>query len=543
MNRDEICSFSLIDQPWLLVRQSDGTVTELSMMDTFAQAHSLAGLVGDVPTQVFAVTRLLLSVVHRAIDGPRDADHWAELWEGEQLPSDEMKQYLERHRSRFDLLHKETPFFQVAELHTSKNDISALNKLIADIPNGNPFFSSRIDPDLSLSFAEAARWVVHCQAFDTSGIKSGAVGDKRVKGGRGYPIGTGWSGLLGGIIPEGRTLKETLLLNLIASDFDFFANWKNTDMPAWERPPETPENVTENGRAPLGPLDLYTWQSRHIRLSHDGRRVTGVLICNGERRTPQNQQGIEPHTAWRRSKPQEQKMRVPLVYMPKEHDPQRAIWRGLQSLLPAAEKTMGADAPAAVSPLVLEWLGKLDSEGLISSDFPVQVRAIGMTYGSQSSTVEEIIDDALAIRAVLLKQEAEDLVGAVVAGAGAVEKSARALGYLAANLAQAAGGEPEGQKSRAVELAFAELDVVFREWLSRLKSDTDPTDAQITLQRKAYRLILDLGRELVENASTAAWVGRIVKGNRLTTAHADIWFRRELNRALTLAHEEVAVPA
>lgn len=73
--------------------------------------------------------------------------------------------------------------------------MTALSRLVPDVPAGHPFFTTRSGADLkSMTFAEAARWVVHCQAYDPSGIKSGAVGDAQVKGGRGYPIGTGWCG-------------------------------------------------------------------------------------------------------------------------------------------------------------------------------------------------------------------------------------------------------------------------------------------------------------------------------------------------------------
>src|SRR5699024_2697574 len=76
----------------------------------------------------------------------------------------------------------------------------------------------RRDPTLPIPPGEAARWLVHCMAFDISGIKSGAVGDPRVKGGKGYPIGIGWSGWLGGLYFEGDTLFQTLMLNTVLSD-------------------------------------------------------------------------------------------------------------------------------------------------------------------------------------------------------------------------------------------------------------------------------------------------------------------------------------
>lgn len=228
MSEDDV-SYSLIDRPWITVRRHGGGTDELSIMDTFRRAHELEGLGGEVPTQSFAIARLLLAILHSAVDGPRDVEHWEQLWQDAVLPVDRIEQYLSDHRARFDLFHPVTPFFQVADLRTGKGEVSELNKLIADVPNGYPFFTTRLGPIQSLPAAEAARWLVHCHAFDPSGIKSGALGDNRVKGGKGYPIGVGWSGLLGGVLPEGNTLRETLLLNLIA---DSDERWMG-DAPAW----------------------------------------------------------------------------------------------------------------------------------------------------------------------------------------------------------------------------------------------------------------------------------------------------------------------
>lgn len=102
-------------------------------------------------------------------------------------------------------------------------------------------------------------------------------------------------------------------------------------------------------RRPSGPVDLYTWQSRRIRLLPTDGRVRDALVCNGDPLTPQNMHRFEPHTAWRRSKPQETKHKLPLVYMPQEHNPDRAVWRGLQSLLPGSAPRQGADGADRVS--------------------------------------------------------------------------------------------------------------------------------------------------------------------------------------------------
>ena len=190
--------------------------------------------------------------------------------------------YLDRHRERFDLLHPETPFFQVAELHTSKGEYTSLDRLVADVPNGNRFFTMRAHGVRRLGFAEAARWLVHAQAFDTSGIKSGAVGDARVKGGRGYPQGVAWAGNLGGVMVQAANLRESLLLNLVATEYDHIRA-DDKDAPAWRHTPTGPGPLkpVEAVYRPHGVRDLYTWQSRRVRLHFDADGVYGVLLAYG----------------------------------------------------------------------------------------------------------------------------------------------------------------------------------------------------------------------------------------------------------------------
>jgi CRISPR system Cascade subunit CasA len=214
---DGVLSFDLTSRPWLPVQLKTGEEQLLSLREAFSRADEVRRLAGDLPTQDFALTRLLLAILHDALDGPQDTDAWAELWE-EPDPFADVADYLAEHRGRFDLLHPHTPFFQTAGLHTASGEVSSLNRIVADVPNGDPFFTTRLPAAERLSFAEAARWVVHAQAYDTSGIKTGVVGDPRVKGGKAYPQGVAWAGNLGGVLAEGTTLRETLLLNLIAAD-------------------------------------------------------------------------------------------------------------------------------------------------------------------------------------------------------------------------------------------------------------------------------------------------------------------------------------
>ena len=422
-------------------------------------------------------------------------------------------------------------------MRTAKNEVFGLHRLIADVPNGEPYFTTRLKAGIErISFAEAARWVVHCQAFDPSGIKSGARGDARVKNGKGYPIGVGWAGRLGGLLVEGRTLRETLLLNLIP---DSVTKPDPRDVPVWERGPQTAAADDVTGGRPSGPLDLYTWQSRRIRVFADVDSVYGVVIANGDKQGPQNMVHREPMSAWRRSPTQEKKLGEPLVYMPREHDPERAMWRGLEALLPGRPHTrQGTEAADSVMPTAMKWIGQAQYEGVLQPGYQVRARAIGMRYaGREHATPEEIVDDTLSMAVVLLKEGDRELGATAIDASGDAEGGAQALGKLAAYLAAAAGGGGTGASQRARQAAYAELGRPFRAWLADLGPDTDPLEARTRWQQTANEIVRSLSADLVDQAGPAAWIGREVDNRHVSAPQADLWFRRRLRTVFALAYE------
>ena len=208
--------FNLLDEPWIRVTRLGGETDEVSLLTLFREAEDIEGIHGEIASQDVAILRLALAICHRTMGGPEDVATWKEYWQTPGRLGAEACDYLERFRDRFDLRHPQRPFFQVAGIHSASGKTSGLASLIADVPNGSPFFTTRIGPGLeSIGWAEAARWLVHVHAFDPSGIRTGAVGDPQVKGGRGYPIGPGWAGQIGVITANGENLERTLLLNKI----------------------------------------------------------------------------------------------------------------------------------------------------------------------------------------------------------------------------------------------------------------------------------------------------------------------------------------
>lgn len=527
-------SFDLVDRPWLLVQRLDGQVEELSLAEVFQRAPELRRITGDLATQEFAILRLLLAVLHAAVDGP-DTSTWERLWAASALPIDDIVGYLDHHRERFDLLHPSTPFYQVADLRTAKDEVFGLGRLIADVNNGAPLFTARSGPALRrITPAEAARWLVHAQAYDVSGIKSGAFGDSRVKGGKVYPLGTGYTGSLGGVFIEGDNLRETLLLNLVPYNMPYLRS-DDDDRPIWERDPLGP--AAQDDLTPSGVMRLYTWQSRRIRLFGDANGITGVVLAYGDPLSPRDLHQREPMTAWRRSPTQEKALKTTPVYLPRTHIPGRALWRGLDAMLPGtAGRGRSGEPPANLDPGILEWLGYAANRRLIRRPV-IRLRAVGAVYGTQQSVLDETIDDAVTmpVRAITDPPAAAEIRRA----ADDADQGVRALVNLGRNLLRAAGVRDDkridGARDATTAEAYAALDQLFRDWLCGLVDGVDLAEARTAWHRDAARALRTIGDRMVAAAGPAAWAGREIDKNLITSAKADVWFRSQLAKALPLA--------
>lgn len=531
-------SFNLLDEPWIRVTRLDGTSDEVSLLTVFREATDISGIHGEIASQDVAILRLLLAICHRTMGGPEDMDTWEEYWDDSGRLGRDAAAYLEGYRDRFYLRHPEHPFFQVAGIHTASGKTSDLESLIVDVPNGEPFFTTRIAQGLkSISWSEAARWLVHVHAFDPSGIRSGAVDDPQVKNGKGYPIGPGWTGQIGVVTVNGENLEQTLLLNTVVCEkVDGLHNVDPAeDIPPWERDPDGPAGSLT--LEPTGPVSCYTWQTRRVLLHGDDARATSLFLGNGDKATPQNRYLVEPMTAWRYSEPQTKKFKA-TVYMPRKLPTDRAFWRGLSTLVAQLSPLLTVKDAGEVtryrSPGVVSFYQELILQGIVPRSGLIPLHAVGIEYGAQEAVVTELVHDVLSLPAGLLDRSSARLLGIVHNAMEETEGVASALRKLAANLDRARGGSPDtasAARDHAGAAFYQLIDERFPRWLASLDG-ADPAEA-----RDEWRSLLrDEARKQQEALAYAtpdtAFAGRGEGKGLMDVGRALSYFRTALNKAV-----------
>ncbi|MFF3071121.1 type I-E CRISPR-associated protein Cse1/CasA [Kitasatospora sp. NPDC057904] len=534
--------YNLAEKPWLTARPvGGGPPVTLGIAEAMARAHELEGLVVEFSTQLPAVLRqVLLPVVADATGAPQTLREKGERFaQGRFTPAElgDLGTYLGEHRARFDLFDPVAPFGQVAGLRTAKDETKGSAALVATAASGNnvPLFASRTDADpLDLTPAQATHWLLHAHCWDTAAIKTGVVGDPQVKAGKTTGNPTGPLGQLGVIVPTGRTLYETLLLNLPVTPAGALG------VPQWLRGPHGPG---WKPRAAEGLIDLWTWQARRIRLiPHQDEggelKVSRVVIGAGDRLTPMSE--LEPHTAWIFTAPAKKSASALPERRPRRHTQGKAAWRGLEALLaPTRQSTDGFETS-----ILLDQISALQEDGQLPADYRLQVETFGMVYGTQSAIVEDIIHDAIPLPLLALHQdsEAHQLLLDVAEQA---ERLAKAVNNLSADLRRAAGTDPipwdKGQ--RPGELLLHTLDPLVRRLLAGVRDAGTDEDAlekgRLAWEEVAHRHARDAANTLLLAAPAGTFGGRTLDqpgkagktlAYRLGTAGAN--FRRQVDEIL-----------
>ena len=299
--------FNLIDEKWIPVRFPDGTRAELGTRDTLLRSREIAAIEDPSPLVVAALHRFLLAVLYRALEGPTDIEQAKALFK-EGLPDERITAYLEKWRDRFWLFDEKYPFGQ--NPNVPKNEIEPWTKLTAEYnATSNKVLFDHTDTKTpgTREPKECARWLLSTMTFSISG-------------GRGYYPSPSPNAMM--CIPLGRNLHETLCYSLVPySNRDVM----NGDSALWEREPKMlPLGIPK--RVAVGYADLYTWQSRMIRLEElpsGGVTIMRFVAGQGFENPSNNPDPMQPY------KTDKSKGKLPVRFRE-----DRGTWRDFDSLLP-----------------------------------------------------------------------------------------------------------------------------------------------------------------------------------------------------------------
>lgn len=540
--------FNLVDEAWILARLKSGEVVELSLGDYFKRVYEIDRIQTDNPLTDTAILGVVLVIFARAsfladsIDTSDGPAQWIrQMREPDANNLAAVLGYLEIFKDRFWLVGGDRPFMQVYDLHTAKGDTKPVSRLILD--SESEYFSVRAEKTLdSLSFAEAARYLLAIQAWDYSGIKSGAVGDPRVRSGRGFPLGVGWYGTTGKVIVHGTNMMETLLYCL---DYDQLTSKSfKYDLPVWERPePDTaaPRAYTGGSAAAYkeepgpasGMCEILTWQSRRIRLHHDDERVTSVLVANGDKWFDRNTY-TDPLTGYRYSKNQSSKTEQ--VWMPQAHSAERTLWRGADALL--TRLTPESDKQNKPAPVIRQLgLGRY-----FPADAEVMVQLVGVEYGNNNSVIENVVSDSITLELSLLTDEGVSASQMVRENIQTTMDAAIALGQFAGQLLQAAGREYEF-RADATEALLNRMEDAFRLWLADQRASEDIAEKKKEWQSRVRAVITRESDLLKYSAGPKAMLGTFGKdpaGNEVlyNVARAERLLHARLRKIIPLAYQD-----
>jgi len=357
--------FNLIDNPWIPCKFVDGAKTLISLQELFNNAGKIEDLDSDNPLVNGSLFRLLIAIIHRAVNGPVDIAAWKNLWVNAEFPPEILlliNSYLKKWHDRFFVFHKEYPFYQIPDLNEAKaTTIAILAPQLASGANATLFNHCVDQYPMKISFDKAIRWVVAIQNFALGGLNTPYDSiriTKTNKSATGAPLAQAAL-----VIITGRTLYKTLLLNL--HQYNPFKNIpykvSGDDKPIWERNSYTlPEE-----RMPNGLVDWLTYQPRAIKLVHENgeKYITKAILMVGEK-LPKTEHRKNFETMIGFKKNLKTKAKEPFSAI--NFTSQKAVWRDINVLLQTTEDR--------IRPKTMDWISDLIFYKNINLEyFPLQL--------------------------------------------------------------------------------------------------------------------------------------------------------------------------
>jgi CRISPR system Cascade subunit CasA len=329
--------FELRDEAWIPVRWTDGRLESLGLRQVLCNAEHIRGLECSTPLRQIALLRLLLAIAHRA-DRLGDIHSAIRRLSGG-WPTQRLADYLDTWGHRFGLFDASAPFLQAPWLsrhEKTHNRQHSFARITSEWSTGNAklLMDHHVDGvEYVLPVAEVAQTLVAYQQFCTGGL-SKVFKDSDV-GGPAMGFAHIWV--------TAPTLARFLTLNQTLQGAEEYAG----DLPAWEQPVWTPENVQRPHSPFAGPASRYCHLTRSVLLNpSDGKKCPLLWWAEGIARTD-NAAMLDPMEAQRLGKDD--------TWRSLRLSEDRSMWRDSQCLMVS---------PSARAPAVVQHaIGLLEEAG------------------------------------------------------------------------------------------------------------------------------------------------------------------------------------
>ena len=488
-------TFNLIDQPWIPCVDVDLRPIEVSLRELLVDAHRIRTIAAETPLMNAAILPIALAVLHRVF-GPAKSADWEDLWEGSAFPAEPLDGYFMQWYDRFDLFHPERPFYQVADERLG-------NKLIMHLADssGGAGTLFRHDNEISppiFTPAQAAMKLLTAQSFRLGGGISGKPTPNFVD--------SHWTrGIL--FFAVGRTLFETLMLNLLPYPSKSIMPQTPEDRPFWEA--DDPFQGRKPRKemlhlAPKGYLDYLTWQTNHVLLLPEERN--GEVIVQWMRIVPVAKCEVGENSPHRHYYRKSENDPWSFLYF----NPDRGLWRDYHSLT-------SLDSENVKPPAIMDWLARLALNGIFDNASAPRVAAVGMLAEKAKPIFQR--QELMPLPTHLLNDV--DCLAKVRQALDLAEKTSRSINDALKKLARRvlmrdSEQDPDPNAKSAlvkqwdvISLYWSGLEPEFWQFIAALSTDPDAAiDAWESTLRDAARSTLATAADMA-GTSTAALRGRV----------------------------------
>lgn len=420
--------FNLATDPWIKVVTTDTNQEEkISLIDLFKNAASYRQLAGDMRSQDFALLRLLLAIlttVYSRVDANNDQYEWVtgDVASPETLDIDldtfddedgvgtlfatwgqlyqaghfsaAVTAYLTAHVADFEFFGNR-PFYQAStadydalvpanrKVATGKGQVlvQQMNRRISESANTPDIFAPKSgDSKNEVSLDELVRWVIAYQNFTGVTDKTKVVTKDKFSNSKGWIYG------INPVYAKGKTLFDTLMLNLVLVDTRQDDVTCALQKPVWEA--KSVRDYVDQRKKQLLPDNLAELYTTWSRLLHIGWQKSGrpTILSAGIPTFAYEGALIEPMTTWK---------------FDKKTNAYRPAGKSLRSLGTAMWRNFGQyvnvrRADDMHEPGIVIWLRALRGKQLIAKDTPLFLNSVTLISdgnATSQSPAAEAVDD------------------------------------------------------------------------------------------------------------------------------------------------------